>query len=218
MNKKQGVKDRLIFHMEILKIAVTGSAGSGKSQVCEGFKRMGLKVLDCDKIARQVVKSGKKGFSRVVQLFGQDVVGIDGELDRAGLRRIIINDEHARKKLEALLHPLILDEMQDQMRAAQKEGFKAVAVEVPLLFESGMDKLFNATVAVIGSQEELVKRISLRDHVAPEDAKKMIGLQMSQEEKIKRADHVIENKGSLSELFESVEYLYEKIAKEFLTI
>ena len=114
-------------------------------------------------------------------------------------------------------NPLILEEMKIQMLAAQKKGFKAVAVEVPLLFESGMDKIFDTAVAVVGSQEDLVKRISSRDHVDPEDAEKMIKLQMSQEDKIKRADYVIENKGSLAELFESVEYLYRKIVKEFLT-
>lgn len=203
--------------MEILKIAVTGSAGSGKSIVCEAFEKIGLAVLDCDIIARQVVEPGTPGFNAVVGLFGKGAVLESGELNRPELRQRIINDPSLRKKMEDILHPQILTEMKRQMNVAAQKGFKSVAVEVPLLFESGMDKYFDITLAVVGAKDDLVQRIVARDGVAAVDAGKMVDLQMPQEEKIKRADHVIKNSGSVSELFETVENLYKEIEKEFLT-
>ncbi len=203
--------------MGILKIAVTGSAGSGKSRVCECLGNMGLATLDCDVIARQVVEPGKQGLSRIIELFGNKVVQKNGELDRATLRSIIVADSSLRKKLETMLHPQILDEMVSLMGTAGAQGKEAVAVEVPLLFESGMDRFFDVTIVVIAQAQDLVARISKRDNVNPTEAQKILDIQMPQQEKANRANYVIENKGTASELFESVENLYTKIRKEFLT-
>ncbi|MDA8136041.1 MAG: dephospho-CoA kinase [Desulfobacteraceae bacterium] len=203
--------------MKILKIAVTGSAGSGKSLVCKRFKEIGLVTLDCDRIARQVVEPGEQGFKDIVQLLGQDVLSNTGELDRPKLRNLIINDPGIRKKVEGLLHPRILEQMMLQISNAEYSDIKAVAVEVPLLFESGMDHFFDLTIAVMAKDQDLVKRISRRDQVKETDAQKMLDLQMSQEEKTARADHVILNLGTSAELFESVDILFHKIQKEFLT-
>ncbi|OGQ85279.1 MAG: dephospho-CoA kinase [Deltaproteobacteria bacterium RIFOXYC2_FULL_48_10] len=201
----------------MLKIAVTGSAGSGKSLVCKRLKEIGLVTLDCDRIARQVVAPGEPGFKDIVQLLGQEVLSETGGLDRPMLRNLIINDPDIRKKVEGLLHPRILEQMMLQIKAADYTDIKAVAVEVPLLFESGMDQFFDLTIAVMAKDQDLVKRISRRDRVKETDAQKMLGLQMSQEEKTARADHVIFNLGTSAELFESVDILFHKIQKEFLT-
>ncbi len=206
-----------VDHMGILKIAVTGSAGSGKSHVCRAFQKLGLAILDCDVIARQVVEPGRPGFNAVITLFGRGVLQRDGTLDRAQLRSLIINNPESRKQMENILHPRILDEMNTQMTQAHNRGFAAVAVEVPLLFETGMDRFFDVTIAVTGSQNALARRISERDAVTIEDAQKMLEMQMPQEEKMKKADYVIQNMDSLPELFESVGNIYRKIEKEFLT-
>jgi dephospho-CoA kinase len=203
--------------MKILKIAVTGSAGSGKSLVCKRLKELGLVTLDCDRIARQVVEPGEPGLKDIVQLLGRDLLSDKGGLDRPRLRNLIINDPDIRKKVEDLLHPRILEQMMLQIKAADYTDIKAVAVEVPLLFESGMDQFFDITIAVMARDQDLVQRISRRDRVKETDAQKMLGLQMSQEEKTARADHVIFNLGTSAELFESVDILFHKIQKEFLT-
>ncbi len=204
--------------MDILKIGVTGSAGSGKSLVCQGFKKLGLVTLDCDKIARQVVEPGQKAFEGVVSCFGPDVVKKDKTLDRKKLRSLVVNRPDLRKQLESLLHPLIIEEMVVQMGTAVYDQEPACAVEVPLLFELGMENKFDVTIAVVATQSALLERISKRDKVSMESAGKMLDLQMAQAEKIKHADHVIENKGRPGELFESVEKFYIKIKKEFLTM
>ncbi len=173
--------------------------------------------MDCDVIARQVVEPGEQGFVKVVELFGANVVQKDGTLDRAKLRTLIINDPDSRRQMEAILHPQILNRMMAQIQACRKKGFRMVVVEVPLLFESGMDQFFNVTIAVVGGDADLARRIAARDGVTVRQAKKMLSLQMPQAEKMKKADHVIENKASLTELFESVANLYGKFEKEFLT-
>ncbi|MBU1341853.1 MAG: dephospho-CoA kinase [Proteobacteria bacterium] len=204
--------------MKILKIAVTGSAGSGKSLVCKRLKEIGLVTLDCDVIARQVVVPGQPAYKKIVELFGQKVVRKDKTLDRTRLRNIIVNDSGLRKKMENILHPQILREMIFQMETAvYTDKKRAVAVEVPLLFESGMAQYFDVTIVVAAKDKDLVKRICDRDMVTKQDAQKMLDLQMPQDEKTARADHVIINKGTNAELSESVDNLFEKIQKEFLT-
>jgi len=201
---------------DIIKIAVTGSAGSGKSLVCRHFKTIGLVVLDCDVIARQIVEPGTIGFEKIVGLFGKKIVDKNGTLDRAKLRAIIINEPLMRKKMEDILHPQINKEMVLQMGTAKYSKKRAVAVEVPLLFELGMEHDFDTTIVVVAQDVDLVKRICDRDSVKREDALKMLDLQMPQKEKQKKADHVIVNSGDSLELFESVQNLFDKIQRQFL--
>lgn len=203
--------------MKILKIAVTGSAGSGKSLVCKRLNELGLVTLDCDIIARQVVEPGEPGFQGIIDLIGRDVVSGAGGLDRPKLRKLIINDPDLRKKVEDILHPMILEQMMTRISTADYKDIKAVAVEVPLLFESGMDRFFDVSIAVVARDQDLVKRIAGRDGVKESDAEKMIRLQMPQEEKKARADHILLNSGTSAELFESVDNLFAEIQKEFLT-
>ena len=204
--------------MKILKIAVTGSAGSGKSLVCKRLKEIGLVTLDCDRIARQVVEPGEQGLKDIVQLLGRGVLSsTGGGLGRPKLRNLILNDPGMRKKIEDLLHPKILEQMMIQISTADYQDIKAVAVEVPLLFESGMDQFFDVAIVVMAKDQDLVTRITERDHVKENDAKKMLCLQMPQEDKMARADYILFNSGTSAELFESVDNLFNKIQKEFLT-
>jgi dephospho-CoA kinase len=203
---------------DILKIGVTGSAGSGKSMVCQGFKRLGLVTFDCDVIARQVVEPGQKAYAKVIALFGSEVVKPDKTLDRELMRNMVVQRPDLRRQLEGLLHPLIIEKMVLDMKTAVYDREPACAVEVPLLFELKMGNKFDVTVVVVAGQSVLSERIAKRDKVSLASAVKLLDLQMAQSEKIIQADHVIENLGNPGELFESVEKLYFKIKKEFLTI
>ncbi len=218
VNRGEPNKGMGCVKVKILKIGVTGSAGSGKSLVCQGLKTLGLVTFDCDLIARQIVEPGQKAYEGVVSCFGPDVVKQDKTLDRARLRKIMVNRPDLRRQLEALLHPLIIAQMLLQIKTAVYDREPACAVEVPLLFELGMAAKFDVTVVVAATREALVARISTRDKVSAESAIKILALQMAQEKKIKQADHVIENNGNPGKLFESVEKFYTKIKKEFLTI
>ncbi len=207
----------MMDHSDIVKIAVTGSAGSGKSLVLKAFASLSLVTLDCDQIARQVVAPGHKGYAGVVNLFGPQVVTPDKTLDRAKMRRLMVDSPDLRRQLEALLHPLIFEALFRQMAAADYGVEKACAAEVPLLFETGMEKEFDAVVAVTAPDAVLAQRIAERDGVRPADARKILSLQMDQKKKVALSDYVIHNHGKLCEVFESVADLYAEIKKEFLT-
>lgn len=202
---------------DILKIAVTGSAGSGKSLVLKAFASLGLVILDCDQIARDVVEPGQKGYDGIIDLFGRDVVKQDQTLDRALLRNRMMDAPDLRAELEALLHPLIYDTLFERIRTAAYGKERACAVEVPLLFETGMEKFFDASLVVVARDDDLVRRISERDKVPVDRARQILSLQMPQAEKIRRADHAIRNEGTPDVLCRSVENFYQNIVKEFLT-
>ena len=203
--------------VKILKIGVTGSAGAGKSLVCRIFRDLGLVTLDCDQIARQVTEPGQKAYGEILALFGRDVVREDRSLDRPRLRNLMVARPDLRKRLEALLHPIILEELFFQMEAAEYPGEPACAAEVPLLFELDLKHHFDAVVTVVGDDRELIRRISGRDGVSRADAAGILDLQMSQAEKIRQSDYVVENRGTREALEDSVKNVYTAMKKEFLT-
>ncbi len=203
--------------VDVLKIGVTGSAGSGKSLVCKGFQELGLVTLDCDQIAREVVEPGEKTYAEVVASFGKDILRTDLTLDRARLRQVMVDQPESRQKLENLLHPAIIQRMADQIIGADYSREPACAIEVPLLFELGMESFFDVTLVVTCSDQRLVERICARDKVSQDSARKMLALQMSQSDKVARADYVIENQGESQGLLAAVKVLYGKLKKERLT-
>jgi dephospho-CoA kinase len=194
-----------------VSLGVTGGAGSGKSHVCRLFEEKGARLVDADRIAREVVMPGTDGLAKVADRFGSSILDGDGALDRSALRRRILADDDARKALEAILHPEIISLMQARIGAALKAGAKMVVSEVPLLFELGMASHFDKTLLVTARREVKVRRLMDRDRVSAEAAGRLLDLQMSDVEKVKHADIILENNGNLTELRKNVDRLYEMI-------
>ncbi len=203
--------------MSIFKIAVTGSAGSGKSIVCKRFIELGLIIFDCDKIARQVVEPGEQACKDIIKFFGKGVSFSDNSLNRPELRKIISQDVKKRKTLESIVHPAIFKKLFSEIEKIESKGVQSVVVEVPLLFESNIETKFNYIITVAGHNEELVTRIMKRDLVSQKEAKNILKIQLSQKEKIERSDSVIWNISGIDELQSSVDLLFKKIKKEYLT-
>ncbi|MBI9090898.1 MAG: dephospho-CoA kinase [Desulfobacterium sp.] len=196
-----------------LKIGVTGCAGSGKSLVCKRFSQLGLRVVSCDEIARQVVEPGAKAHGQLVALFGKGMVGDDGNLDREKLRDLIIGSPVDRERLEGVVQPAIVAEMLRQLEGA---GDLLVVAEVPLLFELGLDPYFDVTVTVAAPRGMLVERISARDGVDSRSARSLLDMQMSQQDKVDGADHVIWNSTGVDSLYRAVDKLYSTIKNSLL--
>jgi dephospho-CoA kinase len=197
-----------------IKIAVTGSAGSGKSSVCRRLRELGLTVIDTDGLAREAVAPGGKAFKNIVQTFGDRVVLPEGGLNRPLLRKIIIDDRDARKRLEKLVHPEVIRLMQCRMTEAERAGEPAAVVEVPLLFESNLAGFFDVTVTVSADQHRLVRRLVDRDDVSEKDAAALLNAQMPDGEKCEKAHIVLKNNGSKRQLEQSVERFYQKILQK----
>jgi dephospho-CoA kinase len=195
-----------------LRIAVTGGAGSGKSTVCRYLQRLGAFVVDLDRLSREAVAPGSAGMKKVVRRFGDGVVTDDGRLDRARLRRIIVSDPQARRDLEGIVHPAVLGRMQQEMDDAESAGAPLLVAEVPLLFEAGLQGAFDRVVVVAAPEAQRISRLVERDAVDAGQAAALIGVQMPESEKIRRADFVIENRGRPEEMLSAIERLYLRLA------
>lgn len=198
---------------KVLKVAVTGGAGSGKTSVCNRLKELGVKVISADEMAREAVAPGSEALTKIIRFFGEKVVLSDGTLNRKILRRMITDDDDARLTLERFLHNEITNLIQKNVVCAEKEGCRMVVIEAPLLFELDMKDRFDRVVVVIADKELRVKRLMERDQTSRDAAENLINVQMPDEEKIGRADYVVWNEGSMEKLVESVDVLFKNLTK-----
>jgi dephospho-CoA kinase len=197
----------------VLRVAVTGGAGSGKTSVCNRLKALGVKVISADEMARKAVTPGSEALTKITRYFGDAVLLDDGTLNRKMLRRMITDDDSARLALERFLHYEITKLIHKNVVCAEKEGCHLVVIEVPLLFELNMKERFDWVVVVSADKELRVKRLMERDQTSRDAAEDLINVQMPDEEKIGRADYVVWNEGSMEKLLESVDILFKNLIK-----
>jgi len=198
---------------KVLKVAVTGGAGSGKTSVCNRLKELGVKVISADEMAKKAVAPGSEALTKIIRYFGNTVLLADGTLNRKMLRRMITDDDDARLTLERFLHHEITKMIQKNVVCAEKKGCRIVVIEVPLLFELGMKEKFDWVVVVSADKGLRVKRLMERDQTSRDAAEDLINVQMPDEEKIVRADYVVSNEGSMEKLLASVDVLFKDLNK-----
>ena len=188
-------------------IGLTGGIASGKSTVSKYLAEKGFKVYDADKIAKDI--SGKKSVQEeIILTFGNEILDENGNVDRKKLKEIVFGDKEKLKQLNAIIHPKVIDFYKE---LKEKNTDKIIIFDVPLLFESGIDKFCDKILVVISDYEIQLDRIVERDKIDRELAEKIIKSQLSNEERIKKADVVIENNSSLEDLCEKVERFCERI-------
>ena len=179
---------------------LTGGIGSGKSQVARRFRARKLPVIDADQLAREAVAPGSTGLSEIIAEFGSGVIDARGELDRAALARIVFNDDTARRQLNAITHPRVRELTALRVSELAAAGEPLVCYEVPLLVESGMAEALRPVVVVSAPEALQVERVMARDGASESDARARISAQMPLADKVKVADFVIDNTGSLAAL------------------
>lgn len=188
-----------------MKIAITGSIGSGKSSVCDYIRQKGFDVFDCDKVNASLLSEGNLGYLEVKKAFPQV---FDGQiLNKAKLANIVFNDDAERKKLEEILYPLIYQEMKHAQLG--KEVFIA---EVPLLFEKNWDVYFDISILVVTNEKLALQRL-LNRGLDIEDAKNRLKNQYPNEVKIKRATDIIYNNSDLASLYKDVDRIINKYVR-----
>ncbi|MDD5556934.1 MAG: dephospho-CoA kinase [bacterium] len=181
----------------MIRVGITGGIGTGKATVAAMFGRRGAIVIDADELARAAVRPGTAARRRVVDAFGDGVVGPDGALRRRRIARIVFRRPDRLAVLNAIVHPPVVREMRRRLRAAR--GAPAAVVNVPLLFEAGLGGEFDAVVVVTCPREEQIRRARARDGLSRRAVEARIRAQMPLEEKAARADYVIDNGGPLRE-------------------
>lgn len=194
-------------------LGLTGGIGSGKSTVARRFAELGATVIDADQLAREVVEPGTPGLAEVVETFGPSVLDDQGRLDRRALGRIVFEDEAARRRLEALLHPRIAERTRERLSAARAAGAPLVVHDVPLLFERPAERGHDAVAVVWASLPARRGRIGGRDELSPEEIDARIASQIPLEDKVARADHVLDNDGPVQATLAAVDALYAKLTE-----
>lgn len=187
-------------------VALTGGIASGKSTVSDAFEDLGAAVVDTDVIAREVVASGTDGLQAVVDTFGREILA-GGEIDRALLRERIFADPELRRKLEAILHPLIEAEARRQSRTPG--GAPYCILVVPLLAESSLLHEVDRVLVVDADEAARLSRLKRRDGIDDELARRMIASQTGRAERLAMADDVIDNNGDLPGLMRQVRKLHQ---------
>ena len=198
----------------LLRIAVTGNIASGKSAVTDAWQQEGAIVVDADELARRAVEPGSAVLDKVVARFGRDVLRPDGTLDRAGVRRLVFEDEARRRDLEAILHPEIERLRQIEEERARRNGARVIVHAIPLLFEVGLDDAFDIIVVVDAPAAARRQRLMELRGLSPDEADAMIRAQMSAAEKRRRAHHVIENTGTLEDLRARAREVWRKLQEQ----
>lgn len=192
-------------------VGLTGGIGCGKSAVAEMFARLGASVIDTDQIAHQITALGQPALTEIWKQFGQDYFLPDGNLDRSRLRRLVFSDAAAKKQLEALLHPLIKDEVRHRLKNVQTPYSIIV---VPLLLETGAYREWVQRVLVVDcSEEQQVARVMARNGLSEDEVRAIMGSQISRTERLKLADDIIDNHDSQSALQQQVALLHQRYLK-----
>ncbi len=201
----------------MLKVAITGGVGSGKSTVARMFKELGAVVLDADEAARAVVAPAQPAWEELRRAFGPEFFRFDGSLDRARMAHLVFNDPEARRRLNDIVHPQVAREMARRLQELEQRGEKLVLVEVPLLFEAGLEGSYQRIIVVYAEPREREERLQVRDHRPGGEIAGILQAQWPLEEKRRRADYVVDNRGSFKDTRRQVSQIWRKLKKILLT-
>ncbi|MGB8338066.1 MAG: dephospho-CoA kinase [Burkholderiales bacterium] len=191
-----------------LVVGLTGGIGSGKSAAAEGFAQHGIIVIEADAISRQLTATNGAAMAAIRQQFGDEFINPDGALNRERMRQKIFSDPLAKNKLEAILHPLIRAESIKRIKAATSPY---VILEVPLLFETGgYEGLVNTTLVIDCDEEVQIRRTQSRSGMGEGQVRAIMAAQLPRAIRLKKADNIIDNNGSLQELAKQVNQLHKK--------
>ena len=191
----------------VFTVVLTGGIASGKTAVSDGFRHLGVPVIDTDVIARQLVEPGQPALALIADIFGPEILDSTGGLDRKKMREAIFSDHEKKAQLEQVLHPLIGEEV---VKRLEQLSAPYCILVVPLYAESGSYRWVDRVLLVDVSEEQQIRRVMRRDDISQEQAEAILDAQASRAERAALADDVIDNSGTLDELEGKIESLHKK--------
>ena len=198
---------------EKLAVGLTGGIGSGKSTVANLFAEYGARIIDSDVIARDLTQAGGAAITPIREAFGDEYIDASGALNRAAMRQEVFADPTAKLILEAILHPLIHAHMLAQM--AEKDASPYRILVVPLLFENPLFRAMVRQTLMVDCPEALqIVRVMQRDGMDEQTVRRIIAAQMPRDERLKHADHIIQNDSTLEALRKQVEQLHQHFLRK----
>lgn len=196
--------------MKPLIIGLTGGIGSGKTTVANAFAAKGIQQVDADLVARQVVEPGSPALQQIVAHFGADILHSDGNLDRAALRQRIFSQPAEKEWLNALLHPLIRQQMQAELATASSAYVLFVA---PLLLENQLQRYIDRLLVIDVTEQNQRTRTLLRDGGSEQEVAAIMAAQVSRQQRLAAADDVIDNNAGPEQLAAQVDALHQRYLK-----
>lgn len=190
-------------------IGLTGGIASGKTTVSDYLKERGYTVLDADAYSRKTTAKNGPAIPAIKQAFGHDIVNTGGELDRKKLGSIIFNDADKRRQLNEIVHPLIRDMMNSDEQKFIEEGH--VFLDIPLLFENGLNERCDFVVTVFVDRDTQLKRLTARNNLSIEEAEARINSQMPLAEKVRMSEYRLDNNGNLEALYKQIDQFIEEL-------
>jgi dephospho-CoA kinase len=193
------------------RVALTGGIATGKSHVRLQFEKLGVPTIDADALAREAVAIGTPGLAAVVQRFGPEVLSPSGALDRQKLASVVFMDAAARLDLEAIVHPEVQRATNEWFDSLDPARYSIAIADIPLLYEVGRDRDFDAVIVTAVDPETQVRRVMSRDGASEEEARRRLAAQLPIDEKVKRADFVIRTDGTFEETHDQVRRVLEQL-------
>ena len=194
-------------------IGLTGSIGSGKSTVSGFFEKLGAIVIDADQVSRQVVEPGSPALKELTVAFGANILNPDGSLNRTLVAEIVFNSDEKRELLNSIIHPMIFNEINSTIEEYREKGTEIIILEAALILEKkGLIKLIDKLIVVSIDEETQKKRLEGRGDLSREQINARINSQLTNNEKIRHADYIIDNNQDLVNTREQVRELWDKLA------
>jgi dephospho-CoA kinase len=197
---------------KMLSVALTGNIGAGKTTVAELFRRRGATVIDADQLVRELQAPGQPVLAKIAARFGKELLRADGTLDRAALRARVLTDARALADLNRIVHPAVHLRRQELLAEARARGDRIVVSDIPLLFESADPAEFDAVVLVDASEAVRRARLLATRTLPPEEADRLMAVQLSSTLKRARSDYVIDNDGDLPALERAASAVWDALA------
>ena len=201
----------------LLVVGLTGGIASGKTEVTSRLVALGAMVVDADQVARDVTVPGTDVFRRLVDEFGPGILGAEGGIDRPALAEKVFGNESRRQLLNSITHPAIFAEIVSQVRehgeSLGPEDVPAVVIDAALIVDIGASGMFDFLIVVTAEEKTRVSRLTGKRGMSEEDARGRVASQITDRERIASADIVIENNGSIDELKETVDRVWDEVVR-----
>jgi dephospho-CoA kinase len=192
-------------------IGLTGGIGSGKSTVSQILANLGAFIIDADKVGHEIYLPGKEAWQQVVAAFGRDILAADQTIDRKKLGAVVFASDEARKRLNAIVHPLMFQDIRRRVTEKRAEGFtKPVVVEAAILIEANWLPLVDEVWVVVTGKSAVIERVAAQRGLSVQDTEARIGSQLSDAERLKHANVVIRNDGSFADLKKQINTAWER--------
>ncbi len=195
-------------------IGLTGGIGTGKSEAARHMVALGAKLIDADVVGHEAYRPQAEAWTRVVEAFGEGILGPDNEIDRRSLGAIVFSDPEQLARLNVIMHPLMAGMVQDRIDTHRDGGTGVVVVEAALLFEAGWNSLVQEVWVTDSPVDVVVERLALRNGMNEEEARRRVSSQMSREERLERADFVIDNSADVEAMCRAIDELWATRVKE----